>query len=242
MSLINQALRKAQRDRTPARMADPGSTGPSTTAPLSASGMKPGLVIGLVVAVAVLLGLVAGLSMVLLKSNDPAPVAQQAPATPEESPSQDTAASPPTEPAAATPEALEPLTPPIESAANFPGSAGGRTSPVVEELRKAREAAEAKASAEAEAAQAEAAAEAKAAEEAAARAAAKPSQDIIEWLSRAQISGVRLSSTESKVILNGDAYAVGEYVNYALGLKVMVIQEERVLFIDENGKKYMKRL
>jgi len=35
---------------------------------------------------------------------------------------------------------------------------------------------------------------------------------------------------------------LGEYVNFKLGLKVMIIQEKRILFVDENGKKYMKRL
>jgi hypothetical protein len=102
---------------------------------------------------------------------------------------------------------------------------------VVEELRQAREAVEAKA-----------AAETKAAEEAAAKAAAKPSQDIINWLARAKISGVKISATESRVILNGKSYTAGEYVNFGLGLKLMLIQEKRVLFIDKNEQKYMKRL
>lgn len=109
---------------------------------------------------------------------------------------------------------------------------------VVNELRKAREAAEAQAAAEAKAA----AAAAKAAEEEAARAAAAPSDAIIEWLGKAKVSAVRLSDTESKVILNGQTYTVGEFVNYKLGLKVLVIQEKRLLFVDKNGKKYMKRL
>lgn len=238
MSLINQALRKAQRDRTPNRMADPGATGPLTSAPANSSGMKPGLLIGLILAVAVLLGLVAGLSVMLLKGNDSAPLAQQAPTTPEQPSSQDTASTPPTEPVAATPQALEPISPPIKSPTKAPSSERETLSPVVEELRKAREAAEAKAAAEAEAAEAEA----KAAEEAAARAAAKPSQEIIDWLTQAKVTGVMLSETNSKIIFNGKTYAVGEYVNYALGLKVMVIQEQRILFVDENGKKYMKRL
>lgn len=249
MSLINQALRKAQRDRTPNRMAEPGSGEFSAAARASGSGMKPGLVIGLVVAVALLLGLVAGLSVVLLKGNDAAPLAQQS--ANDKAPVQENASTPPPppEPAATRSNTLEPIAPPVEPPTTSPALKRERTTPVVEELRKAREAAEAKAAADAKAAQAEAEAkakaakaEAKAAEEAAARAAAKPSQDIIDWLSRAQISGVKISTTESKVILNGKSYAVGEYVNYNLGLKVMIIQEERILFVDANGKKYMKRL
>lgn len=239
MSLINQALHKAQRDRTPNRMAEPGSGEFSAATPASGSGMKPGLVIGLVVAVALLLGLVAGLSVVLLKGNDAAPLAQQTPPAAEDNaPAQENASTPPSEPAATTSNNLELIAPPIEPPTTSSALDREATTPVVEELRKAREAAEAKA--EAEAAQAEA--EAKAAEEAAARAAAEPNQEIIDWLSRAQITGVKISTTESKVILNGKSYAVGEFVNYNLGLKVMIIQEERILFVDANGKKYMKRL
>lgn len=223
MSLINQALRKAQRDRTPNRMAEPGSAESSAGAPASGSGMKPGLVVGLAVAFALLLGLVAGLSVVLLKGNKAALLAQQTPpAAEEKAPAREHASTPPSEPAATTSNNLEPIAPPIGSSTTSPALEREAIPAVVEELRKAREAAEAKAEA--------------------ARAAAEPNPEIIKWLSSAQITGVKLSTTESKVILNGKSYAVGEYVNYNLGLKVTIIQEERILFMDENGKKYMKRL
>lgn len=238
MSLINQALRKAQRDRTPHRMAETGSNGPSANAPSGASGMKPGLLIGLIVAVALLLGLVSGLSIVLLKGNDAAPAARQASTTTQEPATPATAPTPPVESTAATPEKIEPIAPATASSNQAPPIESETTPPVVAELRKAREAAEAKAAAEAKLAEAEA----KAADEAAARAAAEPSREIIEWLTQSKVTGVMLSETNSKIILNGNTYAVGEYVNYALGLKVMIVQEKRILFVDENGKKYMKRL
>jgi len=245
MSLINQALRKAQRDRTPNRMSDsgPGATPPAAAA--GGNGMKPGLVIGLIIAVAILLGLVAGLSMVLLKGGDSPSMAQQAAPTPGKAPAEkpETAPSPPSpESAEATPGATEPITAQINSSTESTALEREAGVPLVEELRKAREAAESKAAAEAKAALAEANAAKEAAEKAAARAAAEPSQEIIDWLSRAQISGVKLSATESKVILNGKSYAVGEYVNDALGLRIMIIQEKRILFVDKNGKKYMKRI
>ena len=41
--------------------------------------------------------------------------------------------------------------------------------------------------------------------------------------------------------MNGDAYSVGEHVNFELGLKVLAVEESRILFIDEAGKKYLKR-
>lgn len=194
--------------------------------------MKPGLIIGLIVAVALLFGLVIGLSLVLFKNGsggDSTQIAQQAQQTkPESAPAQESFIPAPQEPVApiAPPPVANSETSPLEREA---------MPPVIEELRKAREATEAKAAAEA-------AAEAKAAEEAAARAAAEPSQKIIDWLTEAQVTGVKLSATNSKVILNGKSYGVGEYVNFALGLKIMIIQEERILFVDKNGQKYMKRL
>lgn len=242
MSLINQALRKAQQDRTPKRMEAPGASGSLTSAPAGASGMRPGLLIGLIIALAVLVGLVAGLSIVLLQNDDSGAIAEQAPTTPEQPTIQSTNPTPPPEAVASSPPALEPIRPAIESSSNSASPERETISPVVEELRMAREAAEAKAAAELAAAEAKAAQEAKAAEEAATQAAAKPSQEIIDWLSRARVTGVRLSETESKVILNGASYSVGEYVNFALRLKVMIIQEKRILFADDHGQKYMKRL
>jgi type IV secretory pathway VirB10-like protein len=212
-------------------MPQPGDPAPSSYAASGTNGMRPALVIGLVITVAMLVGLVAGLSVVIFKG-DPAPPAEYAAQTTQP------VLEPPA-PASLTESPVDPqITPP---AASTVGEAPPAPS-VVEELRKAREATEAAAAAQAKAAQEKAAALAKASEEAAARAAAQPSEDIIEWLGRARITGVRLSDTESKVILNGKTYGVGEYVHFKLGLKVMVIQEQRVLFIDENGKKYLKRL
>ncbi len=255
MSLINQALRKAQRDRTPNRMVQPGeqpAAGGYAATPASDLGMKPSLMIGLIIMVALLIGVITGLSIVLFKDS-PAPIATI------DQPSPPPLASPPAD----TPSAITPSTP----AATQPTSntVTPETTPsVIDELRIAREQAEAKAIADAKAAQeaetARVAAEAKleaarvaaeaeaeaarvAAEAEAERiAAAQPSQEIIDWLSQAKVSGVRLSDSGSKVILNGKAYSIGETVHFGLGLKVRVIQEKRILFEDRIGKKYMKRL
>lgn len=230
MSLINQALRKAQRDRTSSRMPLPaGSTPAPDTGSAPAQGMQPNLLIGLIAGIALLIGLVAGLLVVVLQKDPPSmhqaiaptptPLGQsivEAPAAPQPAP------------------ALV-----IEAAAPTNATPVARKAPsVLEELRIAREAAEAIAATEAAAA--------KKAEDAArvaqAKAALKPSQDIISWLGAAKVSGVRLSDTGSKVILNNKSYAVGETVHYGLGLKVLIIQEQRVLFVDGYGKKYLKQL
>jgi len=98
---------------------------------------------------------------------------------------------------------------------------------ILEDLQLAREAAEAKAQAELAAT---------------IQAGIRADQGIEDWLAQAKVTGVRLSELGNKVLINNDAYAVGEIVNYGLGLKVLVIQENRILFVDANGNRYMKRL
>lgn len=220
MSLINQALRKAQHQRTPNRPAtavDQTNT-PHPHYPTNTN--KSGLLIGLVAGIALLIGLVAGLTIVVLRK-DPAPAVQQASST---------------APAATAPaiRALVTAAPSTTSTQQLDQD----SSNVLNELRLARKAAEAKAAVDAVTAQ-QAEAEALAAKQAAA---AKPSQEIIQWLAHAKISGVRISEKGNKVILNNKAYSVGDSVNLRLGLKVLIIQEKRLLFIGSNGKKYMKQL
>jgi rRNA maturation endonuclease Nob1 len=231
MSLINQALRKAQHQRTPNRPATAADHANASPSPSynTANTSKPGLLIGLVAGIALLIGLVAGLTIVLLRS-EPAPAIQQAASS----------AIAPVAPAV-SPPALQPLSPALQ--ATPPAQLVEQNRPsVLEELRTARQAAEAKAAAEAGAAKQAAAAALAAKQAAEAKAAAKPSQDIIQWLAKSKISGVRLSGSASKVILNNKAYSVGDTVNASLGLKVLIVQEKRILFIDSNGKKYLKQV
>ena len=70
--------------------------------------------------------------------------------------------------------------------------------------------------------------------------AAEPNQEIIDWLTQSKVTGVRITQSSSKVILNNDAFMPGESVNMNLGLKVLEIEAERVILIDSNGVKYVK--
>ena len=194
------------------------------------------MIIGLIALVALLIGLATGLSVVLLKGDSaesPTVAENKAPSAHSTTSDATPSAKPTTE---APPAPLAPITATATEAAQTPAPARSASESsdaapaLVEELRRAREAAEAKAQAEAEA-EAVAAAKAKA-----------NTPAIVEWLTESRISGVRLSPTNSKVILNGEAYGEGEYVNFQLGLKVIRIEEERVLFADDSGKKYMKRI
>ena len=223
MSLINQALRKAQQQRTPSRPATAADHASASPTNYRGNSNQSGLLIGLVAGIALLIGLVAGLTIVVLRK-DPTPVTQQAATLP----------APVKQIAPATP-VIQPLAPPTP-APTQPLEQGSPS--VLNDLRLARVAAQAKAAADATSAkQVEAAKQL-----AATKAAAKPSQDIIQWLGKSKISGVRLSTSGNKVILNNKAYSVGETVNLGLGLKVLIIQEKRILFIDPNGKKYLKQV
>ncbi|NQY31957.1 MAG: hypothetical protein HRT56_02140 [Coraliomargarita sp.] len=225
MSLINQALKKAQNDRTtmPSGNLPPSSGEGMQAASTKEHGPNKGLILGIVAGFALLIGLVAGLTVIVLSGDDPqpAPVAQ--------------ASAPTQEPEKTVSETAAPATI-AKPQPEAPTSAAQET---LAELAAAREAAEAEVAKQREAALAAKAA----AEEAARKAAAKPDPKIIDWLSKVKLAGVRLADDgNSKVLLNSDAYGVGDTVNYSLGLKVLIIQEKRVLFVDANDKKYLKRL
>ena len=211
MSLINQALKKAQQDRSGAASSSFAPQGSSATGAPAPSGSKNKFsTLAIIGGFAVLIGLVAGLTVLLLSGEDAPPAASVATETPVQEPA---------------PQPAQPLP-------TTPANTQTAPAPTPAELEAANAAAEAKL-----------AAEKAAAEEAARKAAAGPNPKIIDWLSKVKLAGVRLSEgSENKVLLNNDAYGVGDTVNYSLGLKVLIIQEKRVLFIDKNDKKYLKKL
>jgi flagellar basal body-associated protein FliL len=253
MSLINQALRKAQHQRSP-NASNTSAATPATPQPQfqhNQNTKKSGLLVGLIIGIAVLIGLVSGLTVVLLnKEPDPAASIQENTthtAEPATTPQVTQPTESVTQPRIATPKA-QPLALPADN------------SKLQEELRRAREAAEAQiaadtaaaAKAKADALAAEQAAEAKLkadqeaaeaeASKAAELAATTANEEIIQWLSTATISGTRISSKGNKVILNNKGYDEGDTVNLRLGIKLLIIQENRLLFVDANGKRYMKQL
>lgn len=240
MSLINQALRKAQHDR------NPGSAQPETPQDGSApehghtAGMhqpaphqapNTGLIISVAAGFALLIGLVIGLAFIVLqKNNSPQQLttSNQQPATNNQQPQQPTTNN--QQPQKPTTTNNQQLT----TSQLIPSQQD-----LLEELRIVRAAAEAKAAEEAATAQAEA----KAKKEADTTiTVATHSQAIVDWLSEATFSGVRLSSKGNKVLINGKAYKVGEVIHYGLNIRVKVIEENRILITDPMGKTYMKRL
>ena len=71
---------------------------------------------------------------------------------------------------------------------------------------------------------------------------AKPDPKIRDWLAQSTVTGLRITKTSSKVILNNKAYIPGDTANTELGLKVLTIEKNRILFIDANSIEYEKSL
>jgi hypothetical protein len=72
--------------------------------------------------------------------------------------------------------------------------------------------------------------------------AAEPNQEIVDWLAQSKVTGIRITDSSSKVILNNDAFMPGDIVNMNLRLEILKIEEQRIILIDSNGVKYVKLL
>lgn len=198
MSLINQALRKVQSERS-ANKNTLGSDSPSAPYVYQKNN-KTIILIGLSVSIVVLIGLVAGLAFLLLfKSSEPTIVEVS---NSETLSSADTtvelSSGPETKPLGTT---LPLMTP------------DSQEKPLEEETSVINEP---------EALM------------------AKPDQKIIQWLAESNVSGMRISRKGSKVILNNKAYTVGEIVNFDFELKLLQIEENKLLFVDPDGAEYTK--
>ena len=236
MSLINQALRKAQRDRSvpSGESAPPGDRPGGHAAPAAASTRRrpSWAMLGGVGAFAVLLGLVAGLLVVLLSEREmPAPGSPQEPGEPVGN-----GPSPPQH----TPSEHAKVPPAVNRPSQEPSAAAAEREALLGELRAARAGAEAAAAETADAPGPDKGPPN--AEDDGPGATNGPDDAIIKWLGEAKITGVRISEDANKALINGRAYSAGETVHYGLGIKVLVIQEKRILFVDADGRKYLRRL
>ncbi|MEM7790371.1 MAG: hypothetical protein AAF546_03125 [Verrucomicrobiota bacterium] len=222
MSLINQALRKAQRDRTPNRMPSVNAEAGMSSGYAAPPKRGPGLVIGLVVGIAVLVGVVAGLTVLLLQKEPATAMAQSesAPALTKEPilPPQSAPAPSAPEPAAGantSPIETSPLLTPNQSI-----EPSAPTNAILAQMGAARENVQEKI------------------EAAEIKANLKSSPDVLQWLSTAQVAGVRLSAKGNKAIINGNTYKAGDTIDYGLEIKVVSIAQNLIMISDGNSKEY----
>ena len=222
MSLINDALKKAARQRAE-EQADvvapmpgggnrhaPGSGGPMRTQTMVLIGAAA---VALIVVSAVVTGVfVAGKSE--QKTGTMAPVP-----TPTPSPQKVVVQSP----VIALPQVLQTSAPsPTPVAATKPASA-----PVLHPLPAARQVPSPVISAPAAAASVASAPESH--------------NDLIQGIiDRYRISGVRAAGLDSKALVDGHVYKVNDLIDKSLGLKLVKVESDHLTFVDAQGETYVR--
>lgn len=237
MSLINDALKKAQKQRTGEAppLASMPSIGGERATQIAKRGKPPGFN-----ALLLRLGLGAGGLLVLViggciflrsakKTAAPAALPQVAAADvavatkPPDEPHREGGAPPATSfnlpiATAATPEPA-----PV---ASTPPPATARPASVVVAAKPLPAAAEAKPAAPSPAPQA--------------APPAKMGGKEINFIEALRIAGIRASTTDSKVLMNDRVYRIGDIVEHEMGLKLVGITSSSLTFESENGARYTR--
>jgi hypothetical protein len=234
MSLINEALKKAQNERSPTPPATPpGGTPPPPAATSQSSAPQPSPFgkIGVLIAICAVIVSLSVLATVFLLRGPSKPSQPTTPAQPQRIAAADTAAAhanpDPTIPAEKTPAAAatnaSTASAPNATAGNGSvspavavGTASPSTAPVI-----AVPTATPTPSPE--------------------PTPVKPTVRIQALVDKFRISGIRISDTDSKVILNDHLFRVDDPVESSLGLRLTKIEEHRLTFVDADGNTYVKR-
>jgi hypothetical protein len=253
MSLINDALKKAQKQRTgeaPALGSMPsvgGESARSISRRSKSSGPNP-LLLGGGVAGVLVLGLGA---FTLLRDKPPSPGAK-----PQDEPAVALAkAGQPATPPALTATAPSPVAKPRDESAVGPAKADTftlPTAPKTEDRRPTSAASSAPGgpvSAPAvpsavqtpTAKQPEAPRQAPLASSPAPAAPARPLDPVaIQYLDNIKVAGIRASATDAKVLMNDRVYRVGSVVNGEMGLRLVGITANTLTFEDPAGGRYTR--
>lgn len=75
-----------------------------------------------------------------------------------------------------------------------------------------------------------------------AAAAPKMASKAVAYIDGLRVAGVRASGAESKVLMNDRVYRIGDTVEHVLGLKLAAITVDSLTFEDENGARYTRNL
>ncbi len=63
---------------------------------------------------------------------------------------------------------------------------------------------------------------------------------ILTYLSTLRVTGIRPAGADSKVLMNDRVYRLNDVVDYSLGLKLTGIAIQQLSFVDEHGVSYVK--
>jgi hypothetical protein len=69
---------------------------------------------------------------------------------------------------------------------------------------------------------------------------AKPSAQIQTLVDGFRVTGVRVSSTDSKVLMNDRVYRINDTVERTHGLKLVEVNADHLVFVDEHGFRYQR--
>jgi hypothetical protein len=217
MSLINEALKKAQRQRAPDADASalPAPAGAPSGPIVRRSRPMPVQTLLLIVAGAAVLIVFSAIGTVYLMNRTPEPksvpvtILPPPPVTPASdmspspvivAPTLDIASTASAESSTPTPAAVELPTTPLAQPAP--------TAPTVEP--------------------------------AAVPAPALPDPRIQTFVDAIRVAGIRSSGAESKVLMNDRVYRVGDTVDMALGIKLEAVAPDSLTFVDAHGASYKK--
>jgi hypothetical protein len=68
----------------------------------------------------------------------------------------------------------------------------------------------------------------------------KPDPKILAYIDALQIAGIRVSDTGSKVLMNDRVFRENEIVDHLLGLRLKKVESDNLTFVDERGVIYTK--
>jgi len=250
MSLINEALKKAQKQRTgdtPSLTSMPGVGGESAEriARRGRSGGLNAMLVWIGVGIVALAGVIVG-TVLIMRSPAPAippaaPVATTAPVTPpvvapkpvEPAPAPVIVTPPPATPASnSAPVVLAPATPSSAPPKTMPAATTPLATTVIltpAEPPKPAEVAPIQLAPEPPKPAAPAAA-----------AARKLDPRAINFINSIRVAGIRAAATDSKVLMNDRVYRIGDIVEAEMGLKLTGITPSSLTFEDENGARFTR--
>ena len=68
----------------------------------------------------------------------------------------------------------------------------------------------------------------------------KMESKAVAYIEGLRVAGIRASATESKVLMNDRVYRIGDTIEHQLGLKLVVITASSLTFEDEKGARYTR--
>lgn len=207
MSLINEALKKAQRQRTAAESAPPLPGRNGGTVPRKRGRALPTQTLLLIVGGAAVLIAVSVVLTIFMMRSEPGTVEPATPATaradvPDIPPAAPVITLPKIEVPVITPEPEPEVVAPETSVETIPTPTPepkpvAPTPPVYDER-------------------------------------------IYAYIDRLQVMGIRSSGSDSKVLMNDRVYRVNDIVERSLGLKLLEVTPDALIFIDPSGATYTK--